>query len=167
MDSRAVAERLEEIRTEVLVLFHVEDEPSPRGRLGRLDWILLSPISRLRARGKFRGERGASALLAANQKVKAERVLVIGAGRRADFSMTAFYRLSYDAACAVVGLGCTRIVVGLGCTRIVVDLPTRLMPHESPEKLRQAFLEGFTAELRRGRPETEFSVRTLPPSDGP
>jgi len=155
MDARDAGERLEEIRTDVLVLFHPEDEPAPRGRLGRLDWILLGALSRLRARGKFTGERDTSALLSPNQKVKAERVLVMGVGRRADFSMTAFYRLSYETA---------RTVLDLRCRQISLDLPFRLFPHESPEKLRHAFLEGFAAELKRGGPDTEFSVSTLPPS---
>jgi hypothetical protein len=157
MAVRDADERLEEIRTDVLVFFHPEDEPAPRGRLGRLDWILLGALSRLRARGKFTGERGTSALLSPNQKVKAERVLVMGLGRRADFSITAFYRLSYETA---------RTVLDLHCSRISLDLPFRLFPHESPEKLRHAFLEGFAAELKRGRPDAEFSVSTLAPSNG-
>ena len=157
MDARDAAERLEEIRSDVLVLFHPEDEPAPRGRLGRLDWILLGALSRLRARGKFTGERGTSALLSPNQKLRAERVLVMGLGRRADFSMTAFYRLSYETA---------RTVLDLRCSQISLDLPFRLFPHEAPDKLRHAFLEGFAAELKRGRPDAEFSVATLPPSNG-
>ena len=157
MDAQEAGERIEEIRTEVLVLFCVEDEPAPRGRLGRLDWILLGAVSRLRARGKFAGERGASALLSPDQKVKAERILVMGLGHRADFSLTAFYRLSYETA---------RTVLGLGCSQVALDLPIRMVPHESPEKLRLAFLEGFTAELKRGRPDVEFSVSTLPPTNG-
>jgi hypothetical protein len=157
MDARDAAERLEEIRSDVLVLFHPEDEPAPRGRLGRLDWILLGALSRLHARGKFTGERGTSALLSPNQKLRAERVLVMGLGRRADFSMTAFYRLSYETA---------RTVLDLRCSQISLDLPFRLFPHEAPDKLRHAFLEGFAAELKRGRPDAEFSVATLPPSNG-
>jgi hypothetical protein len=157
MDACDAGERLEEIRTDILVLFHPEDEPAPRGRLGRLDWILLGVLSRLRARGKFTGERGTSALLSPNQKLKAERVLVMGLGRRADFSMTAFYRLSYETA---------RTVLDLHCSYISLDLPFRLFPDESPEKLRHAFLEGFAAELKRGRPDVDFSVSALPPSDG-
>jgi hypothetical protein len=157
MDARNAGERLEEIRSDVLVLFHPEDEPAPRGRLGRLDWILLGALSRLRARGKFTGERGTSALLSPNQKVKAERVLVMGVGRRADFSMTDFYRLSYETA---------RTVLNLHCRRISLDLPFRLLPHESAERLRHAFLEGFAAELKRSRPDAEFSVSTLPPGNG-
>jgi hypothetical protein len=47
-----------------------------------------------------------------------------------------------------------------------LDLPFRLLPHEAPEKLRHAFLEGFAAELKRGRPDAEFSVSTLAPSNG-
>jgi hypothetical protein len=157
MDTRDAGDRLEDIRAEVLVLFHVEDEPAPRGRLGRLDWILLSPLSRLRARGKFTGARGTSALLVPNQKVKVQRVLVIGVGRRADLSRTAFYRLSYDTAQAVLNLH---------CSQIALDLPVRLFPHEPPEKIRRAFLEGFTAELQRGRPDVEFAVSTLPLAGG-
>jgi len=157
MAARDAGERFEEVRTDVLVFFHPEDEPAPRGRLGRLDWILLGALSRLRARGKFTGQRGTSALLSPNQKVKAERVLVMGLGRRADFSMTAFYRLSYETA---------RTVLDLHCSQIALDLPFRLLPHESPEKLRQAFLEGFGAELKRARPDAEFAISTLPPSNG-
>lgn len=157
MVERDAGERLEGIRTDILVFFHPQDEPAPRGRLGRLDWILLGALSRLRARGKFAGERGTSALLSPNQKVKAERILVMGLGRRADLSMAAFYRLSYATA---------RTVLDLGCCRILLDLPFRLFPHEPPEKVRQAFLEGFAAELKRGRPDAEFAISTLPPGNG-
>ena len=158
MDIPVADERLEDIRTEVLVLFHPQDEPAPRGRLGRLDWILLSPVSRLRARGKFTGERDSSVLLRPLHKVKAERVLVVGLGERADFSMTAFYRLSYWTA---------QTVLDLRCTKIALDLPFRLFPKEPPEKVRRAFLEGFLAELKRGRPDVEFSVTTLPMAADP
>jgi hypothetical protein len=152
MDVLDVRQRLEDVRTEVLVFFQVEDEPAPRGRLGRLDWILLSVVSRLRARGKFSGERGANVLLAAYPKLKAERVLVMGLGRRADLSHTALYRLSYQTA---------QTVLDLRCSQITLDLPVRFFPEEPPERLRRAFLEGFTAELRRGRPDVEFSISTL------
>jgi hypothetical protein len=158
MDIPTTDERLEDIRTEVLVLFDPKDEPAPRGRLGRLDWILLSPVSRLRARGKFTGERDSSVLLRPHHKVKAERVLVVGVGERAEFSLTALYRLSYQTA---------KTILDLHCTRIALDLPFRLFPKEPPEKIRRAFLEGFLAELTRGRPEVEFAVATLSPAADP
>jgi hypothetical protein len=145
---------VEDVLADVLVLFHVEDEPAPRGRLGRVDWILLSAVSRLRARGKFAGEREASALLSPQRKLKADRILVMGLGHRAEFSKTGLYRLSYQAA---------RIILQLGCAAIALDLPYRFLPQEPPEKLRRDFLEGFTAELQRGRPDIEYSVALLPP----
>jgi hypothetical protein len=150
------AEPVEQIRADVLTLFHAEDEPVPRGRLGWVDWILLSSLARLRARGKFAGQRGATALLTPERKLKAERVLVVGLGPRADLSMTALYRLSYQTAQAILALG---------CTSIALELPYRAFPVESPQRIRQAFLEGFTAELKRGRPTAEFTVLLLPPAD--
>jgi hypothetical protein len=154
MDAADSPVPIEEVRAEVLVCFHPQDEPTPRERLGRLDWILLSPVSRLRARGKFAGARGQSALVAPGGKIKAERVLVMGLGERADFSWTAYYRLSYQTAQAVLDLR---------ATRIALDLPYRMLPRDSPERLRRAFLEGFNAELARGRPGVDFTVIVLPP----
>jgi hypothetical protein len=156
MQTREATEPVENVPAEVLVLFHVEDEPAPRGRLGRVDWLLLSAISRLRARGKFAGERGASALLSPERKLKAERVLVMGLGRCAEFSKTAFYRLSYQAA---------QTVLNLGCSKIALEIPYRVFPQEPPEKIRRDFLEGFAAELQRGRADIEFTVTTLPPPE--
>ena len=154
MDASDADDRIEDVRTEVLILFHPTDEPAPRERLGRLDWILLSPLSRLRARGKFSGERGQSVLLSPDAKCKAERILVMGLGGRTDLSWTGYYRLSYQTA---------QTVLDLGCSRIVLDLPYRVFPQESPERVRRAFLEGFAAELARGQPEVEFAVSVLPP----
>jgi hypothetical protein len=157
MQIREIAEALEDIRTEVLVLFHLEDEPAPRGHLGRADWILLSALSHLRVRGKFAGARGAAALFSPNGKLKAERVLVVGLGPRGGFSKTALYRLSYQVA---------QTILSLGCTDVALDLPFRAFPHERPDRIRRAFLEGFTAELRRGRPGITFTVGVLSPPDG-
>ena len=149
-------EPVEQIRAEVLTLFHTEDEPVPRGRLGWVDWILLSAVARLRARGKFSGQRGATALFTPEHKLKAERVLVVGLGSCTDLSMTALYRLSYQSAQAILAMG---------CTSIALELPYRAFPNESPQRVRQAFLEGFTAELQRGRPTAEFTLLLLPPAD--
>ncbi len=148
---------IEEIGAEVLLLFHLEDEPAPRGRLGQVDWILCGALSRLRARGKFAGERGAAALLAPHGKLKADRVLVVGLGRRADLSLVELYRISYRAAQAVLNLG---------CTRVAMEMPHRAFPPEAAARIRQTFLEGFLAELGRGRPEAAFAVTLLPPLNG-
>lgn len=157
MEIRATSDPLEEIGADILLLFHLEDEPAPRGRLGRVDWILCGAISRLRARRKFAGGRGATALLSTNGKLKAEKVLVVGLGRQTDLSMVALYRLSYQAA---------RTILHLGGTRVVLEPPFRAFPREAPARIQQAFLEGFLAELARGRPGTPFSITLLPPPNG-
>lgn len=148
---------IEEIDAEVLVLFHLEDEPAPRGRLGQVDWILCGTVSRLRARGKFAGERGATALLVPNRKLKADRILVVGLGHQADLSMVALYRLSYQAAQAILDLH---------CTHVAMEPPFRAFPHEAPARIQQAFLEGFMAELRRGQPDASFAVTLLVSPNG-
>lgn len=153
MEIRETSDLLQEVPADVLVLFHLADEPSPRGRLGRVDWILGSAISRLRARGKFAGERGTSALLSPNGKIKAERILVLGLGNQADLSMPALYRLSYQAA---------HTILNLRCVAIVLDLPFRAFPHSPPDRIRRAFLEGFQAELKRGRPDAPYTITLLP-----
>jgi len=148
---------IEEIDAEVLLLFHLEDEPAPRGRLGQVDWILCGAVSRLRARGKFAGERGATALLAPSGKLKVSRILVVGLGRQADLSMVALYRLSYQAAQAILHLR---------CTRVAMEPPFRAFPREAPVQVQQAFLEGFMAELRRGQPDASFAVTLLTSPNG-
>jgi hypothetical protein len=148
---------LENISADILVCFDLADEPAPRGRLGRIDWILLSALSRLRVRGKYAAERGTSALLASSGKFAADWVLVMGLGRRAELTLTGLYRLSYQTA---------ETVLKLRRTRIALDLPLRGFPTESPIRIRRAFLEGFLAELQRGWPEASFSVAVLPPETG-
>jgi hypothetical protein len=143
---------IETIPADVLVLFQPANEPAPRGRLGRVDWLLLSGLSRLTVREKFAAERGASVLLSSGGKFAADWVLVIGLGQRAEMTMTALYRLSYQAA---------ETVLRLRRPRIAVELPLRAFPAEPPERIRLAFLEGFLAELQRGWPEADFTVSVL------
>jgi hypothetical protein len=47
-----------------------------------------------------------------------------------------------------------------------MEPPFRAFPQEAPARLRQAFLEGFLAELRRGRPDAPYSVTILSPPNG-
>ncbi len=157
MQIQESSQPIEEVGAEVLIFFHLEDEPAPRGRLGHVDWILCGAVSRLRARGKFAGARGAIALLAPNGKLKADRILVVGLGHRADLSMVALYRLSYQAA---------RAILDLRCTAVAMEPPFRAFPREAPAQIQHAFLEGFVAELRRGQPDAAFTVTLLASGNG-
>jgi hypothetical protein len=143
---------VETVPADVLVMFHLADEPAPRGRLGRVDWLLCGAVSRLRARGKFRGERGRRVLLVGGGKLRTGLVMVVGLGPRGDGGLTALYRLSYEVAQAILDLR---------CGGIALDVPCRAFPQEPPEHVRRAFLEGFLAELGRGRPDTPIQVTLL------
>jgi hypothetical protein len=157
MEIRETTAPVEEIGADILVLFHSEDEPAPRGRLGQVDWILCGAVSRLRSQQRFAGAWGTTALLSPDGKLKANMILVIGLGRQDDLSLVALYRLSYQAAQAILHLR---------CTRVAMEPPFRAFPQEAPARIRQAFLEGFLAELRRGRPDAPFSVTILSPPNG-
>jgi len=152
MQIQETREPLEDVAADVMVMFHLQDEPSPRGRLGDVDWILCGALSRLRARGKFSGERGAIALLSPQGKLMAQRLLVMGLGRKADLSLVTLYRLSYQVAEAVLRLR---------CTQVAVEIPFRAFPQDTAQRLYQAFLEGFVAELRRGVPEDQLAITVL------
>jgi len=146
------AAAVETVPADLLVLFHVADEPAPRGRLGRVDWLLCGAVSRLRARGRFRGERGRRVLLVGGGQLRAGLVMVVGLGPRGDGGIPALYRLSYEVAEAILELR---------CGSIALDLPCRAFPHEPPDRVRRAFLEGFLAELQRGRPSPPVEVTLL------
>jgi hypothetical protein len=77
---------------------------------------------------------------------------VLGLGRQTDLSMVALYRLSYQAAQAILNLR---------CTRVAMEPPFRAFPREAPIHVQQTFLDGFMAELRRGQPTTTFDVIVL------
>ena len=143
---------IQDIEADILLLFHLQDELAPRGRLGQVDWILCGAVSRLRARGKFAGERGASALLAPNGKLKAARILVVGLGHKADLSVVSLYRSAYQAAQAILNLR---------CTHLAMEPPYRAFPREAPASVQQTFIEAFLAELRRGQPEASFVLTLL------
>ena len=74
---------VEEIRGEVLVLFHYEDVPVPRHTLGKVDWYLAGAVSRVAMDGKFTGDLGSAALFHPSGKFQVEKILVLGLGPRA------------------------------------------------------------------------------------
>ena len=148
---------IQDIEADILLLFHLQDELAPRGRLGQVDWILCGAVSRLRAWGKFAGERGASALLVPNGKLKAARILVIGLGRQADLTVVSLYRSAYQAAQAIRNLH---------CTHLAMEPPYRAFPPEAPASVQQTFMENFLAELRRGQSDTPFILTLLSTSGG-
>jgi hypothetical protein len=77
------------VRTEVLALGIFEDVRPLTGPAEEVDWIFGGLLSRLILDGKIRGASGESILLATQNKVPAEKVLIVGLGKRDPFNLSA------------------------------------------------------------------------------
>ena len=77
--------RLDELRAEALCLPFFEDERPFRGASGLLDWRLRGQLSKLRIRGRIRGQVGERVLLPGRPLTAFDKVFLVGVGARAGF----------------------------------------------------------------------------------
>jgi leucyl aminopeptidase len=78
----------EDVRTPLLVLQHFQDDDEPQGAAAAVDAALGGLLSRLLSRNDFRGKQGeAVVVFPEDAGFPAERVLLVGIGPRADYSM--------------------------------------------------------------------------------
>lgn len=82
---------------DVLIVNLFEDVKKPGGATGAVDKALGGAISRLISRGEFEGKRGDTALLEGKGAVGAERVVVVGLGKKEKFD-TDIIRLAAAAS---------------------------------------------------------------------
>lgn len=79
---------LDALKTEVLCLTLFGDERPPRGALGLVDWRLCGRLSRLLAHGEFTGGFEQALLMPPPAgRIAAERLLIVGAGSRAELDL--------------------------------------------------------------------------------
>ena len=77
-----------DVRTPLLVLQHFEDDDEPNGSAAAVDEALGGLLSRLLSRSDFRGKQGeAVVVFPEDAAFPAERVLLVGIGGRAEYSM--------------------------------------------------------------------------------
>jgi leucyl aminopeptidase len=77
-----------DVRTPLLVLQHFEDDDEPMGSAAAVDEALGGLLSRLLSRSDFRGKQGeAVVVFPEDAGFPAERVLLVGIGKRAEYSM--------------------------------------------------------------------------------
>ena len=81
----AASASLDELQTDIIVLPFFSDERPLRGAAGLIDWRLCGALSRKLMAGYLRGTFGEKALLVNPDKLKSERLLLIGLGERASF----------------------------------------------------------------------------------
>ncbi|MBN2527516.1 MAG: hypothetical protein JXR76_14070 [Deltaproteobacteria bacterium] len=86
---RHIPARLESIRYQpdsIFFGFLFEDNSPLQGTTGLLDWRLLGQLSKLKIANQFSGKWGESLLVLPGNRVAADYVVLIGAGKKADFN---------------------------------------------------------------------------------
>jgi len=138
--------QLATITADTLVVNLFQNVTNPGGATGAIDQALGGAISRLIATGDFTGKPNQIAVLypqsdsASDQGVKASRVLIVGLGKRDDFTLDKVRQVSATAARRARNLGVKRlatIVHGAGIGGI------------DPRKAAQAVAEGAILGLYR------------------
>lgn len=86
-----------------------ESVKKPSGAAGAVDQALGGLISHAIAQGEFRGKGGSTLLLHTQGKLKAERVLVAGLGKQAQFGLEVVRTVSGKAVRVLRRHGCRRI----------------------------------------------------------
>jgi hypothetical protein len=96
----------------VVVGFH-EDVRPLQGGAGMLDWVLCGALSRLIKEGRIRGALGEVALTTTAGKFSADKIFLIGMGRRSDASAATLHRIARTAAESLVAAGVGRAAIDL------------------------------------------------------
>jgi hypothetical protein len=146
----AVFHDVTRVESDCLVAPLWRGERPPRGLAGRADWHLCGFISRLILAGRLSGEIGETTLVAAQGKLVAPRLLLLGLGPRGAVDATAASGHLQRAA-AVVG--------GLRLSSVALELP----PVDSRPAMR-ALLgelgETFAGALPPGEGEIQILAAT-------
>lgn len=133
---------LELVPADILVLFHFEDQLLPKGPLARVDWILNGLVSKLLYRGKFQGLPSESLLLSTSNKFAADKVLVLGLGKRADLDWKAL-RTAYSSAISA----CARLKAKKIALTIPQEAPPSLLDETAKSLLPVLFTEAIQLEI--------------------
>jgi leucyl aminopeptidase len=105
----------ERIEADLAVAGFFLDERPLRGAAGRADWRLCGLVTDLVGEGRLRGKVGEATLIPSMGRLGAERVLLLGLGRRSAFRAGR----ARDASHAAVSRG-----LALGAESVVVAFPT-------------------------------------------
>ncbi|MFP4623736.1 MAG: leucyl aminopeptidase [Gemmatimonadota bacterium] len=102
-------------RTPLLVLQHFEDDDEPKGAAAVVDAALDGLLRRLMSREDFRGKQGeAVVVFPEDPGSPAERILLVGIGKRADYSMQGLRDAVGTAVREAERLRVTEVTVALG-----------------------------------------------------
>jgi Cytosol aminopeptidase family, N-terminal domain len=81
-----IAQRPTKVQAEILIAGLFQDDRPLTGLAAELDWVHDGIISRLILRGTIRGELRETTLLASQRKTRAQKILLIGLGKKAEWT---------------------------------------------------------------------------------
>ena len=101
----------ERIEADLAVAGFFLDERPLRGAAGRADWRLCGVVSDLVESGRLRGKVGEATLIPSMGRMAADRVLLLGLGRKSSFRVGRARDTVHAAVQRGLGLGAERIVI--------------------------------------------------------
>jgi len=102
---------IKKVETDALVVGFHEDVRPLKGIAGQLDWLLCGALSSLVIENKLSGALGDVALLTARGKVPAQKIFMVGLGRRADYSLAVLRQSARNSAVSILGAGVSRAAI--------------------------------------------------------
>lgn len=123
----------ERVDTELAVAGFFLDERPLRGAAGRADWRLCGAVSDLIVLGRLRGKLGEALLVPSYGRLGAERVLLLGLGRRSSFK---------EARARAAGAAAVERALSLGARSLA------FAPPESGTTVAPALVQGALAAAR-------------------
>lgn len=136
MKINVVAAKIEKHKTDAAVIPLFENE-KPGIVAGRVDRALGGMISRLIKRGDFKPKTGAVHLLYPEGRIAAERLLLVGLGKRSEFTLNRLRQAAGKAAPSLRGAGARNVTLVTDGTGL------------EAEELGQALTEGCVLGLYR------------------
>jgi len=136
MKINVVAAKIEKHKTDAAVIPLFENE-KPGMVAGRVDRALGGMISRLIKRGDFKPKTGAVHLLYPEGRIAAERLLLVGLGKRSEFTLNRLRQAAGKAAPSLRGAGAKGVTLVTDGTGL------------EAEELGQALTEGCVLGLYR------------------
>jgi hypothetical protein len=136
--------------TELIAVFFFEDERPLRSEAKLIDWLMGGMISSRLNQGLMTGRLLETTLIPATEKVKAEKILLIGLGETAAFDYGRMRKLAEKVVTTCLGLQ---------IHDLVLTLPSPQQFGLEWTKLLAAMMEGIGSGLQRRSQRRHLRVR--------
>ncbi len=131
-------EPLERVTADLAVVACFEDELPLRGGVGKADWRLCGLISEQFAAGRLKGERGEALLVPSGGRLRAQRIMLLGLGRRDAYRMAQVTASTREAILRCLALRVSSLAM----------MPLGLVSQDFPrcaEATLRGLLDGYSA----------------------